>query len=601
MPTKHLIAITVIYLILCVFYLFWMTWHTYPGFPLDDSWIHQVFARNIAGGHGFSFNPGVPIAGATAPLWTLLLVPMWLLFGPITGGVALGMITQWLAILAVYKLTERLTEDKSLSFLASILSALCWPVIWGALSGMEIGLYSAVSLWGLYFYFKSNSPDDRYSYLSYLLFTLAFLARPECGIFIVAAIIRDALIAIRSRDKRILPWIVKISILLVLTVPYFIFNNKTAGGLFPRTYLVKVRGKDLISSLLGGDFKTAFKASTIYPLLNVQEFFINIAKINPLILIAVFTGMFKIINSSFTDRSKNIMLIALCILYIPLIGVFSPKYMPTFQNYRYVTHLILLMSMLGTLGFFWHSNQDFERYKRYKKPFFILGAVITLGGFFLGLAFSLFGGDIAPLLLRYPAGFTPDDLSVLKSNVWNICGGISITGLLVLLGSILICGKVSRILLSVKGILIMASILAGALISVYKADLYANNVRNINESDVEPGVYLRTIQKPGDIVAVNDIGAIGYFSNMEVLDLKGLTEPEITIEMLENDSLLFEYMKSEKQVDYLAIAPGWYNYILKRTDVFKKIKVFSSDNCTEVVGDTTLVFEAIWPDSAGGR
>ena len=29
------------------------------GFPLDDSWIHQVFARNLATGHGFSFNPGV--------------------------------------------------------------------------------------------------------------------------------------------------------------------------------------------------------------------------------------------------------------------------------------------------------------------------------------------------------------------------------------------------------------------------------------------------------------------------------------------------------------------------------------------------------------
>src|SRR5436309_8543899 len=43
------------------------------GFPLDDSWIHLHFARNIAEGAGFSFNPGSPIAGSTAPLWTLLL------------------------------------------------------------------------------------------------------------------------------------------------------------------------------------------------------------------------------------------------------------------------------------------------------------------------------------------------------------------------------------------------------------------------------------------------------------------------------------------------------------------------------------------------
>jgi hypothetical protein len=49
------------------------------GFPLDDSWIHLHFARNIAEGAGFSYNPGVPVAGSTAPLWTLLLA--FLLFG----------------------------------------------------------------------------------------------------------------------------------------------------------------------------------------------------------------------------------------------------------------------------------------------------------------------------------------------------------------------------------------------------------------------------------------------------------------------------------------------------------------------------------------
>ena len=37
------------------------------GFPLDDSWIHAQFARNLALGNGFSYNPGVPVSGSTAP------------------------------------------------------------------------------------------------------------------------------------------------------------------------------------------------------------------------------------------------------------------------------------------------------------------------------------------------------------------------------------------------------------------------------------------------------------------------------------------------------------------------------------------------------
>ncbi|MGH7267296.1 MAG: hypothetical protein ACREMB_20945, partial [Candidatus Rokuibacteriota bacterium] len=41
-----------------------------PGFPLDDSWIHLRFADNFAAGRGFGINPGAPVAGSTAPLWT---------------------------------------------------------------------------------------------------------------------------------------------------------------------------------------------------------------------------------------------------------------------------------------------------------------------------------------------------------------------------------------------------------------------------------------------------------------------------------------------------------------------------------------------------
>ena len=55
------------------------------SFPLDDSWIHLHFARNLAEGAGFAYNPGVPVAGSTAPLWTLLLAGAFAL-----AGVALG-------------------------------------------------------------------------------------------------------------------------------------------------------------------------------------------------------------------------------------------------------------------------------------------------------------------------------------------------------------------------------------------------------------------------------------------------------------------------------------------------------------------------------
>ena len=44
-------------------------------FPLDDAWIHQVYARSLALGCGFAYNSGQPEAGSTSPLWSLLTAP----------------------------------------------------------------------------------------------------------------------------------------------------------------------------------------------------------------------------------------------------------------------------------------------------------------------------------------------------------------------------------------------------------------------------------------------------------------------------------------------------------------------------------------------
>src|SRR5436309_16031441 len=38
------------------------------GFPLDDSWIHLQFARNLARGLGLSYNPGPLVPSSPAPL-----------------------------------------------------------------------------------------------------------------------------------------------------------------------------------------------------------------------------------------------------------------------------------------------------------------------------------------------------------------------------------------------------------------------------------------------------------------------------------------------------------------------------------------------------
>ena len=54
------------------------------GFPLDDSWIHLQFARNLANGEGLTYNPGELVAeldlsnvGAHLAARIAALVPAW--------------------------------------------------------------------------------------------------------------------------------------------------------------------------------------------------------------------------------------------------------------------------------------------------------------------------------------------------------------------------------------------------------------------------------------------------------------------------------------------------------------------------------------------
>ncbi len=60
---------------------------------------------------------------------------------------------------------------------------------------------------------------------------------------------------------------------------------------------------------------------------------------------------------------------------------------------------------------------------------------------------------------------------------------------------------------------------------VHKASLYAWNVQNIDKMQGYLGRLSRFLTKPGDRIAANDIGAIGYMSGRPVVDLMGLVTP----------------------------------------------------------------------------
>ncbi len=128
-------------------FIFAAAFHFRIGFPLDDAWIHQTFARNLIEYKEWSFNPGHPTAGSTSPLWTILLSGAYIFhISPLYWAYFLGglffIIT---CLLAIKIINQAYLVDKWLFTVFMLaLIPLEWHLIWAAASGMETILFTCL-------------------------------------------------------------------------------------------------------------------------------------------------------------------------------------------------------------------------------------------------------------------------------------------------------------------------------------------------------------------------------------------------------------------------------------------------------------------------
>ena len=114
------------------------------GFPLDDAWIHQTYARNLALRGEWAFTPGKSSGGSTSPLWSALLaVGFWLKLAPYAWTYLLGAAALWGISGLGEKTVRSLIPLYSPRFpWVGAAIALEWHLVWAAASGMETLLYA---------------------------------------------------------------------------------------------------------------------------------------------------------------------------------------------------------------------------------------------------------------------------------------------------------------------------------------------------------------------------------------------------------------------------------------------------------------------------
>ena len=212
------------------------------GLPLDDSWIHLVFARSLAAGEGLAFNPGELVPASTAPLWTALLALVHLLpFDPVLPVKLLGVALATLAVLESARLARALGLPRPLAVLAAAAVAMTDWLAWAALSGMEIPLFTLLSLAGMRLH-AEESAGRRAGRLSLLLLALAVLARPEGLLLLLLAVVERAAGSDRRGLARLRGMGVDLALVAVLLVPMALFNFAVSGSPLPTTFAAKAGG-----------------------------------------------------------------------------------------------------------------------------------------------------------------------------------------------------------------------------------------------------------------------------------------------------------------------------------------------------------------------
>ena len=183
-------------------------------FPMDDTYIHFVYADNLIS-HGKLFFSDVSEkgVGATSPLWVFLLAGLKLLGVPLLiSAKALGMIALIVVSGGIYVLFRSVWKSPFL-LLAVILLSTSGNLIWFSLSGMETMLFLAAGILALIAY-----REEKWIYLGILL-GLIILTRPE-GIILLAATVLIDLWVYRYIRRRLL---MAILICITISAPWFIY------------------------------------------------------------------------------------------------------------------------------------------------------------------------------------------------------------------------------------------------------------------------------------------------------------------------------------------------------------------------------------------
>ncbi len=442
------------------------------GFPLDDAWIHQVYARNLAQTGVWAFVPGEPSTGSTSPLYTLLLAAGYklqfpfLLWTALLGIVALagaGLIAARLGTQLVTRLALQIPGAGLWSGLAVVCS---WHMVWAGASGMETMLFGMLTLGMVALAWRETDTADR-SATALLrrggmfgaLGAAATLTRPE-GAGLLALL--GGLIWITRPQgswRGLLLWSAGVGLgWLAGFVPYAIFNLSLGGSIFPGTASAK---------------QAEYAVLLQRPYLQrVADLLLPILAGGQVMLLPGATVMAGTLALRVRRNRAALLLLAPLIWALALIGLYAARLPAAYQHGRYVMPALPHLIVTGVAG----TMLILQQSRRQPMLARAAGRAIVLTTFLLYGAFWALG-----------------------------------------------------------------------------AQQFGRDVQIIQTEMVAAARWVAANLPAEDLLAVHDIGAVGYYAPRPILDLAGLVSPEV-IPIIRDGEALWTLLQT-RQARYLMAFP----------------------------------------------
>lgn len=423
------------------------------GFPLDDAWIHQTYARNLAQRGTWSFVPGRISGGSTSPLWTVLLALGYKVSESFAWNwtLAISIIALGLIVVLLGKSFSRGAQQNYLFTVSfAIMLGFEWHLNWAAASGMETLLYS-LGICILLFIMFSN--EQKWEWVGVILGLLLWI-RPD-GLTLLGPVGLITTILLFNKKINFRKLVPGFLIFALIAAAYLFFNHITTGLIFPNTFYAKqMEYRELYLTPYIQRALAEFQVLVVGPGIVVLPGF----------LYGIYWGI----------KSKDWKLIAFIAWVLGFGLIYAWRLPVTYQHGRYMIPVLpvyLFIGMLGSRCLIQLIQKESIR-KTIQFAFSTFVVLITFGFYIIGIL------------------------------------------------------------------------------------TYRNDIKTINTLMVEPAKYINEVTNPNDLIAVHDIGAMGYFSDREIVDLAGLVNPEV-IPFIRDEAKLQQYMKG-LGVDYFVCLADWY-------------------------------------------